>query len=517
VFGRRGELTDVVDALIAHTQGRTPATEPPPSVPESPTLLTGYHAAGDGRASFDEAVSEGGTVLPHYGWMFRALDRLGPRGMVAAESALRSEQRARGVTFRVGDGDTDRLFPLDLVPRIVTSEDWAALTAGLTQRVRALEAFLRDVYGERKIVADGVVPAQVVDDAPGWSRLGRLVPEGAVRVAVAGIDLVRDRADHWLVLEDNLRVPSGIGYSIMSRRLIRSVMPDLEPPAGVVGLEGVPGMLRAALLSATEPDAPGHDEVALLSAGPSDSAFFEHRLLADRMGVPLVTPRDLQVTDNGVYLVGSGARRRLSALYRRLDEGELLRARGADLRPIGRALASAVSRGHVALLNAMGNGVADDKLVYAYVPEMISYYLGEDVLLDNVTTYPCVDPERRAEVLDRIDELVLKPVDGYGGAGIVIGPQADRAELAEVADAVRQNPAGWVAQDLVQLSTHPTFSDGRLEPRAVDLRAFVFQSRLGDRTDVDVVPAALSRVAPAGSMIVNSSRGGGAKDTWVLR
>jgi carboxylate-amine ligase len=517
VFGRRGELTDVVDALIAHTQGRTPATEPPPTVPESPTLLTGYHAASDGRASFDEAVSEGGTVLPHYGWMFRALDRLGPRGMVAAESALRSEQRARGVTFRVGDGDTDRLFPLDLVPRIVTGEDWAALTAGLTQRVRALEAFLRDVYGERKIVADGVVPAQVVDDAPGWSRLGRLVPEGAVRVAVAGIDLVRDRADHWLVLEDNLRVPSGIGYSIMSRRLIRSVMPALEPPAGVVGLEGVPGMLRSALLSATEPDAPGHDEVALLSAGPSDSAFFEHRLLADRMGVPLVTPRDLQVTDNGVYLVGSGARRRLSALYRRLDEGELLRARGADLRPIGRALASAVSRGHVALLNAMGNGVADDKLVYAYVPEMISYYLGEDVLLDNVTTYPCVDPERRAEVLDRIDELVLKPVDGYGGAGIVIGPQADRAELAEVADAVRQNPAGWVAQDLVQLSTHPTFSDGRLEPRAVDLRAFVFQSRLGDRTGVDVVPAALSRVAPAGSMIVNSSRGGGAKDTWVLR
>jgi glutamate---cysteine ligase / carboxylate-amine ligase len=517
VFGRRGELTDVVDALIANTQGRVPASEPATTVPATPKLLVGYHADGGERAAFDEAVSEGGTVLPHYGWMFRALDRLGPRGMVAAESALRAEQRARGVTFRVGDGDTDRLFPLDLVPRIVTAEDWAGLTAGLEQRVRALEAFLRDVYGERTIVHDGVVPAQVVDDAPGWSRLGKLVPEGAVRIAVAGIDLVRDRADHWLVLEDNLRVPSGIGYSIMSRRLIRSVMPDLEPPAGVVGLEPVPGMLRSTLLSATEPDAPGHDEVALLSAGPSDSAFFEHRLLAERMGVPLVTPRDLQVTEDGVYLVGSGARRRLSALYRRLDESELLRARGADLRPIGRALATAVSRGHVALLNAMGNGVADDKLVYAYVPQMISYYLGEDVLLGNVTTYPCVDPDRRAEVLDRLDELVLKPVDGYGGNGIVIGPQADRAELAELADTVRANPAGWVAQDLVQLSTHPTFDGQRLEPRAVDLRAFVFQSRLGDRTCVDVVPAALSRVAPAGSMIVNSSRGGGAKDTWVLR
>ena len=469
------------------------------------------------RAAYDEAVSAGGTVLPHYGWMFRTLDRLGPRGMRAARSALRTEQQARGVTFRVGDGDTDRLFPLDLVPRLITSEDWEHLTAGLAQRVRALEAFLRDAYGDRKIVADGVVPATVVDGAPGRSRQGRLVPADAVRIAVAGIDLVRDRADHWFVLEDNLRVPSGIGYSLISRRLIRSAMPDLEPPAGVVGVEGVPGMLRSALLSATEPDAPGHDEVAVLSAGPSDSAYFEHRLLAERMGVPLVTPRDLQVTAAGVHLVSSGARRRLSALYRRIDERDLLTAAGADLRPIGRALSNAVARGTVAVLNALGNGLADDKLVYAYVPQMIQYYLDEDALLDNVPTYPCVDPDRRAEVLDRLHELVLKPVDGYGGQGIVIGPDAGRAELAELADAVRADPAGWVAQDVVHLSTHPTLSDGRLEPRAVDLRAFVFQSRLGARTAVDVAPAALSRVAPAGSMIVNSSRGGGAKDTWVLR
>jgi carboxylate-amine ligase len=516
VFGRRGELADVVDVLIAHTQGRTLRTEPPATVPSTPELLLGYEKSEE-PVAYDEAVSAGGTVLPHYGWMFRTLDRLGPRGMRAAQSALRTEQQARGVTFRVGNGDTDRLFPLDLVPRIVTAEDWEGLTAGLTQRVRALEAFVRDVYRERRIVADGVVPVQVVDDAPGWSRLGKLVPADAVRIAVAGIDLVRDRADHWFVLEDNLRVPSGIGYALISRRLIRSAMPDLEPPAGVVGLEAVPGMLRSALLSATEPDAPGHDEVALLSAGPSDSAYFEHRLLADRMGVPLVTPRDLQVTEDGVYLVSTGARRRLSALYRRLDERELLTATGADMRPIGRAMSNAVARGTVAVLNALGNGVADDKRVYAYVPQMIQYYLGEDVLLDNVPTYPCVDPDQREEVLDRLHELVLKPVDGYGGQGIVIGPHADRAELAELAEKVRADPAGWVAQDLVQLSSHPTFTGDHLEPRAVDLRAFVLQSRLGDRTAVHVAPAALSRVAPAGSMIVNSSRGGGAKDTWVLR
>lgn len=511
-FGRRGELFDVVDALLARTQGRAPKLEPPDTVPARPELLAAYHPG-----AYDEAVGVDGEVLPEYGWMFRALSRQGRRGLVAAQSAMRSEQRSRGVTFRLGDGEPDRLFPLDLVPRIVTADDWAGLSAGLTQRVRALEAFVRDIYGERQIVSDGVVPASVIDNAPGWNRLGKLTPADAVRIAVAGIDMVRDRADRWLVLEDNLRVPSGIGYAITSRRLIRSVMPDLEPPAGVVGLEGVAGLLRGALLSATERDQPGHDEVALLSAGPLDSAFYEHQLLADRMGVPVVTPRELQVTEDGVFLVGEGARRRLSALYRRLDENALLTAQGADLRPVGRALCNAAARGRVALLNAVGNGVADDKVVYAYVPDMISYYLGETALLANVPTYPCADPERRAEVLDRLDELVLKPVDGYGGKGIVIGPHASREELAQLAEAVRATPASWVAQDLVHLSTHPTFDGEKLEPRAVDLRAFVIQSRWGAGTDVQVLPAALSRVAPAGSMIVNSSRGGGAKDTWVLR
>jgi len=533
-YGRRGELIDVVDMLLAHTQGRTVRVEPPRIVPVTPALLAGYEAVSTLAAAhtpseptlaaartpsvaFDEAVSERCTVQPHYGFLFRTLDRLGLRGMVAAESALRTEQRARGVTFRVGDGEPDRLFPLDLVPRILTAEDWVVVCAGLTQRVRALERFVRDVYGAKEIVRDGVVPASVVADAPGHTRLGRLAPAESVRIAVAGIDLVRDRADRWLVLEDNLRVPSGIGYSIMSRSLVRSVLPDLEPPAGVVDVETVPAALRAALLSAIADDAPGADEVAVLSAGPSDSAYFEHRLLGELMDAPVVTPRELQITDSGVYLVGAGARRRLAVLYRRLDERELLTAAGADQRPIGRALANAVSKGRVALLNALGNGVADDKLVYAYVPEMINYYLGEKPALDNVATYPCVDPQRRAEVLDRLDELVLKPVDGYGGRGIVIGPQASRAELAELAGKVRADPAGWVAQDLVILSTHPTFTGDRLEPRAVDLRAFALQARRGDGSAVDVLPAALSRVAPAESMIVNSSRGGGAKDTWVLR
>jgi glutamate---cysteine ligase / carboxylate-amine ligase len=507
MYGRRGELVDVVDALIENTQGRLLAIEPPVEAPLARELLHDYHPE-----TFDEAVSSNG-VTEQYGWMFRALERLGPRGMVAAESALATEQRARGVTF----GDDGRLFPLDLVPRILSADDWTGLTTGLAQRVSALEHFLRDAYGERRIVRDGIIPAAVIDNAPGRHRNGEIVPADVVRIAVAGIDLVRDAPDHWLVLEDNLRVPSGIGYSIMSRRLVRSVMSDLEPPTGVVGLEDVPGRLRAALLSATETGTPGHDEVALLSSGPGDSAYFEHELLARQMGVPVVTPRDLQVTDEGVYLVTEGGKVRLSALYRRMDEKDLMSSRGADMRPIGRALAAAVAKGRVAILNALGNGLADDKLVYAYVPDMIRFYLGEEPRLDSVPTYPCVDDARRTEVLDRLHELVLKPVDGYGGSGIVIGPHAEPSELAEVEKLIRAEPAQWVAQDMVQLSTHPTFSGRRLEPRAVDLRAFVFQSQYGGRPHLDVVPATLSRVAPPGSLIVNSSRGGGAKDTWILR
>lgn len=518
MFGRRGDLTDVVDDLVAQTRGESLHRDPPTTVPKTPVLLDGYfgvgkHGAGNraGKqgARYDEAVGANGRVLPHYGWMFRALDRLGARGMTAAVSALRTEQQARGVTFQVADDEPDRLFPLDLVPRIITAEDWAALTPGLIQRVRALEAFLHDVYSRQEAIRDGVLPASVVTGAPGWSRLGTLCNQRTVRAAVSGIDLVRDSADGWLVLEDNLRVPSGIGYAMISRRLVRSVLPDLEPPAGVVPLEGVPELLRKTLL-ASIPDGHGDEDgaIALLSAGPIDAAFYEHQLLAEQMALPLVTPGELTVTDSGVYAHG----RHLGVLYRRLDEQTLLDATGADGRPIGPAICAAVAEGRVSLLNALGNGVADDKRVYAYVPDMITYYLGEQVLLDNVPTYPCADPHHLTEVLDRLDELVLKPVNGYGGHGVVIGPEADRSQLAELATTVAAHPEDWVAQDVVSLSTHPTFTGTRLEARAIDLRAFVL---LGERAEV--APAALTRVASGDSMIVNSSRGGGAKDTWILR
>lgn len=500
MFGRRGELTDVVDDLLAQTRSEPPRRDPPTTVPATPTLLEGYRCAG-----YDEAVAEDGRVAPHYGWMFRALERLGAHGMRAAVAAMHTEQRARGVTFRVAD-EPDRLFPLDLVPRIITAQEWATLTPGLIQRVRALDAFLHDVYGRQEAIRDGVLPASVVLDSPGWSCCGALPSTRTARAAISGIDLVRDSARHWLVLEDNLRVPSGLGYAMTSRRLVRSVLPDLEPPTGLVPLEGLPEQVRATLRACAPPDT--DDTIALLSAGPIDAAFYEHRLLAEQMDLPLVTPEELTVTESGVLAHG----RRLGVLYRRLDEQALLDATGADGRPLGPAICAAVAAGRVTLLNALGNGVADDKRVYAYMPNMITYYLGEQVLLAQVPTYPCADPRHLAHVLDRLDELVLKPVNGYGGHGVVIGPHADRSELAELAATIQAHPQDWVAQDLVSLSTHPTFTGTRLEPRAIDLRAFVL---LGARAEV--APAALTRVASSGTTVVNSSRGGGAKDTWILR
>jgi len=502
MFGRRGELTDVVDDLLAQTRSESLHRDPPTTVPATSALLNGYRCIG-----YDEAVGITGRVLPHYGWMFRMLDRLGARGIRAAENALHTEQRARSVTFQVTDDEPDRLFPLDLVPRIITAEEWATLTPGLTQRVRALDAFLHDVYGRQEAIRDGVLPASVVTGSPGWNHLGKLSSQHLVRAAISGVDLVRNSARGWLVLEDNLRVPSGIGYAMTSRRLMRSVLPELEPPDGMVPLEGIPELLRTTLL-ASVPDGAGDDTIALLSAGRTDAAFYEHQLLAEQMDVPLVTPGELTVTESGVYAHGQ----HLSELYRRLDEQALLDATGADGQPIGAAICAAVAEGRVNLLNALGNGVADDKRVYIHVPDMITYYLGEQVLLDNVPTYPCADPHHLAEVLNRLDELVLKPVDGYGGHRVVIGSEASSAELAELAATVQARPEDWVAQELVSLSTHPTFTGTRLAPRAIDLRAFVL---LGERAEV--APAALTRVSSSGTMIVNSSRGGGAKDTWILR
>jgi carboxylate-amine ligase len=518
VYARRERYADVVDELLTATCrcdddlgafGR-----------ETQPLLAGYRRRADHTADGasghvfggDEVVAADGDVLPPYGPLMELLEELGPIGLRDRERERDEEQKARNMTFRVSGQAKPRLFPFDIVPRVVRGGDWDGLCAGLIQRSRALNAFLDDVYDEREIVADGVIPSWVIDGAPGLLPLAALLDQ-PVRAHVAGMDLIHDASGNWHVLEDNLRVPSGMGYAIANRRLTDHLWPDLERPDGLIDVEAAFGMLRDTLRAAAPEASTSRDPcLVLLSEGPNDSAWFEHQLLADEMDIPVVRTTDLVVQDRIVYLRRHGIRRRVDVIYLRMDDDHLVHASGADGRPLGPSLLSAVASRTVTLANAPGNGIGDDKAVYAFVPQMIDYYLGEEPLLKQVPTYLCGETDRLDDVLDRIDQLVIKPVDGYGGEGVLIGPRAGDEEITAVRRQMKTAPHRWIAQEAMRLSTHAVYDDGRLSPRHIDLRAFVLHG--GD--EVRVAPAALTRVAPEGSLVVNSSRGGGAKDTWVL-
>ena len=501
-MARRGRISDVVDLIVADTRGG--ATGLAPEGQTVPAGLFPYAQAGD------EAFPDG-EVDEAYAGILNVLGALGSAGLRRREDARDDEQRARGITFSVAGEAATRLFPFDLVPRIVPADDWHQLRSGLVQRVRALDAFVNDVYGERAAVRDGVIPDWVIDGSPELRPSGALAADGAVRAQVAGVDLVRDTDGNWCVLEDNLRVPSGIAYAMQNRRLTESVLPELPEPADMLSVEETPALLRRALQDAARPAAGDDPAMVVLSQGPDDSAWFEHRMLAEEMGVPLVRSTDLFVDGDRVHRLQNGKRYPVDVIYLRMGEDSLVHSPGADGMPLGSSLVTALHADTVVLANALGNGIGDDKAVYAYVPKLIEYYLGEKPLLADVPTYLCGIPEQRVEVLGRLDELVCKPVDGYGGDRIVIGPHATAQDLAAVRRQILAAPHRWVAQEVVQLSTHPVFDGHQLAPRHVDLRAFIFTG-----TESVVAPAALTRVAPAGSMIVNSSRGGGSKDTWLL-
>lgn len=524
IHRRRGRLTDVVDALVSIT--RVDDGDAVAVARDRQPLLAGYRrrtlhalhgaASTNGSAEHDgsryvgdEVVADDGSVLAPYGPLMATVDELGAVALRERERDRDAEQRSRQMTFRVSGERRAQLFPLDIVPRVVSGRDWRELSAGLAQRTRALDAFLRDVYGQRQIVHDGRIPAWVIDGAPGLLPLAALLTQ-PVRAHVAGMDLVHDTSGQWCVLEDNLRIPSGLGYAIANRGVTDEVWPDLERPAGLLGVDAVAGQLLTTLQEAAPPASTSAPFVVLLSEGSGDSAWFEHRLLAEAMDVPVARTTDLLVRDRVVYLRRQGTRRRVDVLYLRMGDDELVHSSGADGRPLGPSLLSAVASGTVTLANAPGNGIGDDKAVYAYVPEMIDYYLSERPALAQVPTFLCGDGDQRAHVLEHLDEIVVKPVDGYGGDGVLIGPHASEDDLAAVRRQIVAAPHRWIGQEMVRLSTHPVFDGGRLSPRHVDLRAFALH---GD--EVHVASAALTRVAPEGSLIVNSSRGGGAKDTWI--
>jgi carboxylate-amine ligase len=511
-YSLRGRLADVVDAVVARTRAEEAGAGEIGR--DQQPLLAGYWRraeTAEGAITGDEVVNADGTVVALYQPIADVLEQLGPAGLRNRERDRDLEQRAGHMTFRVSGEAKPQLFPFDVIPRIVQASHWRQLCVGLIQRAKALDAFLHDVYDERAIVSDGVIPSWVVDGAPGLLPLAALIDQ-PVRAHVCGMDVIHDASGNWHILEDNLRVPSGLGYTIANRRLSTRIWSDLDLPPDLLPVDDIPQLLRSTLSAAAPPASlTSNPFIALLSEGSVDSAWYEHKLLADEMDIPVIRTNDLVVRDRVLYLRRHGTRRRVDVLYLRIDEDTLVHASGADGRPLGPSLLSAVASGTVALANAPGNGVGDDKALYAFVPDMIEYYLGEKPALEHVPTYLGGDPEHRAHVLDHLEELVVKPVDGYGGEGVVIGPHASDAELAALRKQVGAAPHRWIAQDTMQLSTHPVFDGARLAPRHIDLRAFVLQ---GDH--VQVAPAALTRVAPEGSLIVNSSRGGGAKDTWIL-
>ena len=476
-------------------------------------MRTGTGSATGRTAVFDEMLGDDGTPRPGLAHVADVLHSLGPEGL-AERARLRDAYLDRlGITFSLAG--RERPLPLDLVPRVISADQWREVEAGVRQRIRALELFLADVYGPGEILDEGVVPRRLVTTSTHFHRAAAgLVPPNGVRIHVAGIDLVRDEHGTFRVLEDNLRSPSGVSYVLENRRTLAHVLPEVFSGTQVLPVAEYPERLLDALRAASPSDV-ADPTVAVLTPGVHNSAHFEHAFLARRMGAELVEGRDLFCRDDRLWMRTVRGPRQVHVVYRRIDDEFLDPVHFVPDSLLGvPGLLNAARAGNVALANAVGNGVADDKAVYPYVPAMIEYYLGEAPILPNVETYDLSDPDQRAHVLANLDRMVVKPVDGSGGYGIVVGSTATEEELTATAAVVEADPRSWIAQPIVTLSTCPTVvGEGELEPRHVDLRPFAVH----DGDDIFVLPGGLTRVAlPRGSLVVNSSQGGGSKDTWVL-
>ena len=421
----------------------------------------------------------------------------------------------QGITFTVygRDEGTEKIFPYDLVPRIITAAEWATVELGLTQRITALNLFLKDIYNEGRILEDGIVPREMVYSCKHYRRqmAGLQVPRN-VYIAVCGTDLIRLENGEFVVLEDNLRVPSGVSYMLTNRRVMKRIFPELFRGYNVRPIEQYTQLLLGTLRSLA-PEGRPEPNIVLLSPGVFNSAYFEHAYLARQMGIELVEGRDLVTHDNVVYMRTTNGLRRVDVIYRRVDDDFIdpLAFRGDSILGVA-GLFNAYRAGNVRLANAFGTGVADDKALYAYVPDIIKYYLSEEPVLKNVETYLPTRPKEKQHILANLDKLVVKAVGESGGYGMLIGPQSTAEQREDFARKIEADPRNYIAQPTISFSRAPCLIGDELEPRHVDLRPYILY---GDK--VNVVPGGLTRVAlKRGSLVVNSSQGGGSKDTWVL-
>jgi len=466
--------------------------------------------------TYDE-MFHGGIARGPFARVAQLLARLTPDELQRAQQLAETALLQQGVTFSVyGDArGTEKIFPFCLLPRLIAAADFARLERGLQQRLRALSAFLDDIYGEQKILTAGVVPAEMILGAAGYRPMLRgLKPPGGVRIHISGVDLIRDPDGTWRVLEDNLRTPSGVSYVVENRLISKRMFPRVFDAARVHRVDHYPTRLAETLRSVSPVD---EATTVVLTPGPYNSAYFEHSFLARMMGAELVQAPDLVVDGDKVYCRTTRGPRRVDVIYRRTDEAfldpEVFRPDSVLGVP---GLMRAYAAGNVALANAPGNGVADDKAVYPFVPDMIEYYLGEQPILEQVPTYVCLFEDDRRYVLEHLDQLVVKAVDEAGGYGMLMGPQSTAEEREEFRRRIEAEPRRYIAQHRIELSSCPTWiaDRGTVEPRRVDLRPYILTSREGPW----VLPGGLTRVALArGSYVVNSSQGGGSKDTWVMK
>ncbi len=464
---------------------------------------------------FDEMFAGNGEVRPHYRRLYERFRNLTDEEFNQKRQAVDLSLWRQGVTFTVyGDSEgTERIFPFDLIPRIIPSTEWEFLERGLTQRITALNHYLYDIYHDQKIIGDGVIPESYVRSARHFRPefVGIDVPRD-IYIHVCGTDLIRNEKGEYLVLEDNGRTPSGVSYVLENRIAMKRAFPNLFNKAGVRPVATYPKELLKTLRYVA-PGGKGHVVCAVLTPGVYNSAYFEHCFLAQQMGIEVVEGRDLTVSDDKVFMKTTQGLRQVDVLYRRIDDDFLdptVFRKDSLLGVPG--LVNAVRAGNVTLANCIGTGVADDKVMYYFVPRMIKYYLDEDPIISNVSTYLASEKEDMKYIMDHLPELVVKAANESGGYGMLVGPKASKAEVEKFRELIRAEPRNFIAQPTISLSRHPTYCDGVFEGRHIDFRPYILYGE-----NVSIVPGGLTRVAlRKGSLVVNSSQGGGSKDTWVL-